>query len=409
MTLAEVINQRALDVQNEVTQQTQYTFSVYDARQQLIQTIQPAMESANAAVDIGAVVKAGSIGIGFGDISWSGNLTLGQTIAAQTSPSTVKVAISLPSSAYLGTGGVRVEVSFSVAISSIFGPGEIASGILASELHYDNPAAEIKWQYVNANSDQGISMTIRIIKSDADPKEKVVLLEQTWSHILSSGTVGPFGIIQGRVLSSSGSATVPKILYISHQPYVPDNAAASTSQVLLSYRAAGSNGAYTTVSLPQVIGVTGGPIGGMYAFDWTTIPAGHYEYRYVALNSSSVILNQQSGTFNTTNPAAPTASAQTPVPISGASTTPPTITRRQRYNAFGEVVQEIDGRGNVTDFAYNTAGHLVLKRDPKVSITLANGYKQAASEATRPETAYHYDLAGRLIGVRDANGNLNTQ
>ncbi|ROH83782.1 RHS repeat protein, partial [Pseudomethylobacillus aquaticus] len=36
MTLAEVINQRALDVQNEVTQQTQYTFSVYDARQQLI-------------------------------------------------------------------------------------------------------------------------------------------------------------------------------------------------------------------------------------------------------------------------------------------------------------------------------------------------------------------------------------
>ncbi|MGY1490817.1 LysM peptidoglycan-binding domain-containing protein, partial [Methylobacillus pratensis] len=81
------------------------------------------------------------------------------------------------------------------------------------------------------------------------------------------------------------------------------------------------------------------------------------------------------------------------------------IERKQSYNAFGEVESETDGRGNVTSFTYNTLGNLVLKRDPQVEATLANGYQQTIT----PETHYTYDLSGRLIQVLDANGNKNTQ
>jgi YD repeat-containing protein len=82
-----------------------------------------------------------------------------------------------------------------------------------------------------------------------------------------------------------------------------------------------------------------------------------------------------------------------------------TILRRQSYNAFGEVLNETDGNGNVTSFAYNTMGKLIRKTDPQVSITTASGQVQQAS----PVTEYTYDAVGRVIGYKDANGNLHMQ
>lgn len=81
------------------------------------------------------------------------------------------------------------------------------------------------------------------------------------------------------------------------------------------------------------------------------------------------------------------------------------IVRKQSYNAFGEIDSETDGRLNVTHFKYNTLGLLVEKQDPITSITLANGFIKTNF---RPTTTYHYDLAGRLVGVDDAAGNRNT-
>lgn len=64
-----------------------------------------------------------------------------------------------------------------------------------------------------------------------------------------------------------------------------------------------------------------------------------------------------------------------------------------------------DGRGNTTTLDYNTLGYLTKKTDPRVQVTRANGFQ----EEIRPETAFTYDRTGHLVGVRDANGNLNTQ
>lgn len=86
-----------------------------------------------------------------------------------------------------------------------------------------------------------------------------------------------------------------------------------------------------------------------------------------------------------------------------------TIVRSRAYNAFGEVKSETDARGNAAgsgftiDYSYNTMGRLIQKQSPFVSVTAENG----AVSTTRPTENYYYDISGRLIGVEDANSNLN--
>ena len=64
----------------------------------------------------------------------------------------------------------------------------------------------------------------------------------------------------------------------------------------------------------------GSYMSGMFYLDWGSIAAGEYEYQYTAFDNTHSIgkfINQQRGTFNTTNPAAPTASAQQAIPMGG--------------------------------------------------------------------------------------------
>ena len=126
-------------------------------------------------------------------------------------------------------------------------------------------------------------------------------------NISEAGTSN--SILSKVTTTASTSFELPKNLYITNQPYVPNNAAASTSKILLSYRAVGSTGPFSTISVPGLKNAAGADIPGSYAFDWSSIPGGNYEYQYVALSGTGTILNQQSGTFNTTTATAPTASA----------------------------------------------------------------------------------------------------
>ncbi|WKB55622.1 LysM peptidoglycan-binding domain-containing protein [Eleftheria terrae] len=82
------------------------------------------------------------------------------------------------------------------------------------------------------------------------------------------------------------------------------------------------------------------------------------------------------------------------------------VRRKIGYNAFGEVSFEEDGRGNRTDFAYNTAGSMVRQQAPLTAITHANGFIE---RDRRPTTENVYDLAGRLVAVKDAEGNTVRQ
>ncbi|ABC30777.1 Rhs family protein [Hahella chejuensis KCTC 2396] len=83
------------------------------------------------------------------------------------------------------------------------------------------------------------------------------------------------------------------------------------------------------------------------------------------------------------------------------------IHRQQRYNAFGEVVQEVDGRGNATHLAYDAQGRLTHKIDPKVEVSqdhAVNGVLKSLN--AHPITRYFYDASGNLVANQDANSYL---
>ena len=96
-----------------------------------------------------------------------------------------------------------------------------------------------------------------------------------------------------------------------------------------------------------------------------------------------------------------------------SSSTTITAINSRTYNAFGEVATEVaplqivDANGNaaVTTYTYNTLGKLVMSESPYVNWTSDSG----AIGIARPTRLNYYDLAGRLIGVRDANGRLSTR
>lgn len=106
----------------------------------------------------------------------------------------------------------------------------------------------------------------------------------------------------------------------------------------------------------------------------------------------------------------------------GFANAPTTSHRQQVYNAFGEVAYELTANNmerarkkkvelgrllsmqEFTPYAswmyYDGQGRVVVKVDPESSTTFDNGY-QARGRAT---TVYMYDHAGRLVGTRDARG-----
>jgi len=82
-----------------------------------------------------------------------------------------------------------------------------------------------------------------------------------------------------------------------------------------------------------------------------------------------------------------------------------TITNQNTYNAFGEISEQTDALGYVTDFTYNTMGKVIEQQNPTVSYTDEHGNVSSA----RPTIINYYDLSGRVVGVEDANGNTNTR
>ncbi|MEP1422578.1 MAG: hypothetical protein ABJK59_12480, partial [Erythrobacter sp.] len=76
------------------------------------------------------------------------------------------------------------------------------------------------------------------------------------------------------------------------------------------------------------------------------------------------------------------------------------LTTSREYNAFGEVVSETDARGATLNYTYNTMGRMIRSTSPVVSITNEDG----STQLVRPSEDFYYDLSGRLVAQRDANG-----
>jgi YD repeat-containing protein len=316
LTLAQVVNQRSLDNQNNVAQQTMYTYSVYDKRNQAITTVQPSVE-----VDGNSPVKAGTLQApsksSLLNWSYSSNnrfvvdMTQNDGIAWLIGMHTLSTSINIADTSYLGSGNLKLEmiyvdigqnVQFDSVVKYLDSSGGVFnySGYYNSERGsggYDSTLYLLKgsWRFPDTPA---MSVKIRLTKETAQGQiqlfNEVVYTDDIRSQLETDNSW--IYNWESRPEFNSNAAGVgnnAKVMYISGQP-------PSTSKLLLSYRPAGSTGAYTTISVPQMFNSAGAAMAGMYAFDWSTLGAGEYEFQYVALDNSGQILNQQSGTFNTT-------------------------------------------------------------------------------------------------------------
>ncbi|KPL66749.1 hypothetical protein SZ64_00705 [Erythrobacter sp. SG61-1L] len=77
------------------------------------------------------------------------------------------------------------------------------------------------------------------------------------------------------------------------------------------------------------------------------------------------------------------------------------LTTTRNYNAFGEVASETNAAGAKLSYTYNTMGRMIRSESPAVEITLESG----ATKWVKPAEDYYYDVSGRLVAMRDANGN----
>lgn len=71
---------------------------------------------------------------------------------------------------------------------------------------------------------------------------------------------------------------------------------------------------------------------------------------------------------------------------------------------WGNVLQLTDARGAITNWTYDDRNQALTQLAPLVDVMSETGVN---STGQRPETHWWYDAHGRLIGVKDANGNVD--
>ncbi|MCP1290406.1 LysM peptidoglycan-binding domain-containing protein [Chromobacterium sp. S0633] len=160
---------------------------------------------------------------------------------------------------------------------------------------------------------------------------------------------------------------------------------------------------------------------GNFWFSADELMVGGYEYRYCLLNSSGkYLLDKDGGVLQVSGYWRRGSNSQIQLSehlqwvLQGVTNSRTTITHRQIYNAFGEVISETDGAGNSIRTEYNTAGKLVAKREAALKLRDDNGdvlknidgSDKLGDEAV---TRYGYDAVGNLVSSIDANGHENRQ
>ncbi|MBE2166794.1 RHS repeat protein, partial [Acinetobacter oleivorans] len=130
----------------------------------------------------------------------------------------------------------------------------------------------------------------------------------------------------------------------------------------------------------------------------------NYEYFYQLYDSAGKVIAFVPGKLSIDSKGNG-SSQQNKWVINGSGDRASQIVKSQAYNAFGEIISETDGNGNTSSLSYNTMGKLTKKILPTVDIRKSDG---TVTQGT-PTLEYGYDLSGRLLTSKDANGNINKQ
>jgi YD repeat-containing protein len=217
----------------------------------------------------------------------------------------------------------------------------------------------------------------------------------------------------GRMLTvtpaSQRSHSYPQLLVLEDQP-------AEASRISFSYSKDGVVHQFEAARLES----------GKWSVDADAIfdesGAGAYAFNYEVYNSAGIKINAAQGGFSISGSGglyglSHTNVEQDPVyhtslanllsldVLNGSRMAESVNVTSQTYDNFGNIITETDERGNTRRLYYDIRDNLILKQEAETDITLSNGYIDRRS----PETHYYYDIYGRNIGIKDANGNLTAQ
>ncbi|MBI2305748.1 MAG: RHS repeat protein, partial [Rhodocyclales bacterium] len=291
------------------------TISVFDARNQLTDSFQPAMEAVHEL----AAVQANSAGQSVfvsndSTISVSAQSSLGGTAPVAVNPLangglsaiggssvekvtyiesggppwaapsgiSAQIHIDLPNLSSLGDGNLRIRVAKTCSGAANSQTDYFFSG---TQTAIDLPSIPVHFEYWDYGEWTTVSLGISIYKQTPLGE---LLLTQT-----SRG--GPSYVNTEQVITNGPLA---KVVRFTAQP-------TTASRVVMAYRPAGSTNAYTLLNVPQMTNTAGALMAGWFANDWSPLSGGNYEIQYMALDATGKILNKQSGALNLTNPAAP--------------------------------------------------------------------------------------------------------
>jgi len=183
------------------------------------------------------------------------------------------------------------------------------------------------------------------------------------------------------------------------------NPPATATKLVLNYRQAGNPSLkFTKVTL------NGPP----FLWDVQSLVPGagtkKLEFYYDAYNSSGTLLPAAGGNPHTSGYLILNSNRTTTVQQSEWVITLPAdpeaiIDRTQAYDAFGDIISETDGNNHTINMSYDVMGKLTQKQSPLTTVVDEHGNPTQQ----RPTENYFYDIAGRLVGVQDANHNYNMQ
>ncbi|RZK99123.1 MAG: LysM peptidoglycan-binding domain-containing protein, partial [Rubrivivax sp.] len=215
-------------------------------------------------------------------------------------------------------------------------------------------------------------------------------------------------LVQGSFTAGNpNSYTAPQVLQ-KHQRVVLKNLPLNTTHGLIRFTAKTPNAVPQTAQLQ----LTGPGELTWSALQLSAASAQNYDISYEAYDDQERLVSSGQQTMLLGDKAAQsnavasnTPGGQKMLPALGLMNPDLTNHSVNKYNAFGEVKEQIDSLDRSTLFSYNTLGKLVKKDAPLTDIVSATG----KSTQARPTTSYSYDLQGRLIAVTDANGASTTQ